>query len=788
MPDEAGEGPPKTPSKKKEEQKKETSKKEKKTETKKEREARLKREAVKAREEELRVIRKGIEARAREVEAIEDTKVAFGQLSGLIKEGALGVETFNRAMEGATKRIDEGGKKIEAGFGKLEDSLGKQAEYSDRFVSLQEQASETMAEFVKDLDLTHKGIRKAAEEAVVASDRAEVNAAKAQAGAAAAKEIAKARAAEAKAAAIAGAADAREKANRAETAAREAKLAAEKAQLEAEKAIIAKEILAGPPGMPGGPPAERPPEYKDEKEDGGKAKNEIEQWIEARLRPIEERDAPFSERWYLLWPIETTVSSLRQPVEGESDEAKERRMEFYQKISQRVEDRRRLHDYQWLYKRASGVEAIINAASILPTGVMERVLREKGVVESMVKLQNLAKIVAEARRSQDKARTEEGKRRLERLEDQMKKTMLRFMNGETEVDDKGREVGFIEAGVKKDQIEERAASNRLGGRLFIVLGFTASYDISDFAGGDFFVARLMHLKNRFKEQAKEGRPWFGRDKLWKSFKPELFETKFGGGLLANKTPGARGKLGDFHRRFGLERAEPEDVEEDIAGRKLRPLKITNPEQFRQLNLKEFGVMRENMLAADWADALLKADEARKLFLKPDQYLDRPNMEHFLGLRGDFEHLKGDVKQRLFSLMLGDLIEFHKGPGFARRLFDRNLPLWEGYTIKNPDTGEETEGITFVGSDSERLGLASAWASGEIHKKVDIALGHNMINKSYAEWLLRKKINLFGIPGIGPVRATKEILDAIGWGGFLAAFFAAIIEFFRQIGKDLEKGI
>lgn len=701
MPDEAGEGPPETPSEKKKGREKKVPKEEK-------REAEKAAEAMAKAAEKAELLAEKQEKLITTVDKLidrgEDLGLVFENLSSAIKDGVIkDFKQLSSVMKRSIKGIEDREKKITESAEKVQASFGKTAEYSDRVIEAQRENAAAIKKHTEDLDKVYEGIREAAE------------------------------------------------------------------------AAVAGGIM--------GSPREKTPEYEDTDD----ARDNIEKWIETQLRPIEERDAPFSERWYLLWPIETTASSLRQPIEGESDEAKERRMEFYQKISQRVEDRRRLHDYQWLYKRASGVEAIINAASILPTGTTERVLREKGVVESMVKLQNLAEIVVEARRSQDKTRTEEGKRRSERLEDQMKKTMLRFMNGETEVDNKGREIGFIEAGVKEDQIEERVASNRLGGRLFIVLGFTASYDISDFAGGDFFVARLMHLKNRFKEQAKEGRPWFGRDKLWESFKPELFETKFGGGLLANKTPGMRGTLRGFHRRFGLERAEPEDVEEDIAGRKLRPLKITNPEQFRQLNLKEFGVMRENMLAADWADALLKADEARKLFLKPDQYLDRPNMEHFLGLRGDFEHLKGDVKRRLFSLMLGDLIEFHKGPGFGRRLFDRSLPLWERYTIKNPDTGEETEGISFVGSDSERLGLASAWASGEIHKKVDTALGHNMINKSYAEWLLRQKIDLFGIPGIGPVRATKEILDAIGWGGFLAAFLATIIEFFRQIGKDLEKG-
>lgn len=514
-----------------------------------------------------------------------------------------------------------------------------------------------------------------------------------------------------------------------------------KGMQEAAEAAEAAGITMGPPGA-------RPPRYEKGKKDEGRG------WFESELRRLEEEDRSFADNWRRTWPLEQYLASV--PPEE---------IEFYRELAQKFEDRRRLHDYQWFYKRAAGTEAILNAAAILPTGAIERTLRQEGIVESMVKLQGLAENVVEARREGEEER-----------EAELKSKILRFMGGEIDLDEEGNEI---------EADEDQAAINRLGGRLFTVLGFTASYDFSEFAGGDFFVARLMHLKQRFKDQAdEEGKRWFGRDKLWEHFDPEIFGNNFAGGVLAN-LPGHKDRRDPFFDRFGLELME-EDREDD-AGRKLRVLKIRNPERFRQLDLRQIGILEEGYLGAVYADAFFKADDARKLFLKPDQYLDRPNMEHFLGLRGDFEHLKGDKRWRFFATLLGDLIDFHRGPSVAeqaRRLFFEAIP------VKDPHTGKEAKGgwlksrgLQWFGSDARRLGEED-WGTGEIHKKVDTALGHQMISPSYAEWILREKIKFLGIPGYGPVRVTKEIIDMLGLGGFIALIFAPILEFIRQLAKEM----
>lgn len=494
-----------------------------------------------------------------------------------------------------------------------------------------------------------------------------------------------------------------------------------------------------------GPPGERRLHRRGREEDD-------RNWFEAQLRRLEEEDRSFADNWRRTWPLEQYLASI-PPEERE----------FYKELSQKFEDRRRLHDYQWLYQRASGVEAIINASTILPAGATERTLRQKGVAESMVKLQGLAEKTVEARRAGEEER-----------EAELKSRILRLMRGEVDIDEEGNEI---------EVDEDQAAINRLGGRLFVVLGFTASYDFSEFAGGDFFAARLMHLKQRFKDRAKkEGNPWFGRDKLWENFPVEIFGNNFAGGVLAN-LPEHKNKEDPFFKRFGLELKEED--EEDEAGRKLRVLKIRDPEKFRGLELKEIDILQENYLTTIYADALLKADEARKAFLKPDQYLDRPTVENFLMLSNTVEHLRGERRWAFFAPLADGLIKFHKGLGILERVTKGKF--FETLKAVDPVTGKERiKGVSWVGSDAANLGLDQDWRAGEIHRFVNTLQRDNLVDRSRAEGLLRRNLDVFRIPGIGPVRFTKEMWDAVGWGGLLLALLAPFYEFFARLKKELER--
>ncbi len=581
-------------------------------------------------------------------------------------------------------------------------------------------------------------------------------------------------------------------------------------------------------GMAGMPPTVRPPQYEEGKEDY------LRDWFEKQLRRVEERDQSFSENWRMIWPMETFLSSI--PIN------RPKAKDFYQELAQKFEDRRRLHDYHWLYGRASGVEAIINASSILPTGVIERVLKPKvpkgkeeervKIAKSMVRLQELAEGIIKAQRSKEVliknkgntslpeeewVKVEEFERENERvkkiggklatIEDKknylnnLKKRMLEFMKGKKNIEIRRDKNGKI---VKAEAVrigEKDAAINRLGGRLFVVLGFAASYDIADFAGGDFFVARLMHLKKWFKEKArKEGDPWFRRDKLWENFPIEIFGTDFSGGLLASLKGLSKEQKDKFLKDFGLKlmtgtrgsyREDLKDStnyeldEEDESGRLYTVLKIVKPERFVELDLKKFGIIRENMLASDWADALFKADEARKAFLKPDQYLDRPTAENFFRLSATVEHLKGKKKWAFFAPLADGLIKFHKGPGTLERI--TRLRFFEGLKTIDPVTGKErTKGLAWVGSDAERLGLDQDWRGGEMHRFINTIQRDNLIDRSRAEGLLRRSLDILGIPGIGPVRFTKEMWDVVGWGGLLAALFAPIYVFFAKLKEQLER--
>ncbi|MCJ7793001.1 MAG: hypothetical protein MUP45_03430 [Candidatus Marinimicrobia bacterium] len=536
-------------------------------------------------------------------------------------------------------------------------------------------------------------------------------------------------------------------------------------------------------GITGMPPSARPPTYEEGKED------EHRDWFEEQLRRVEERDQSFSENWRMTLPIETFLSSL--PID------KAKAQELYKELVQKFEDRRRLHDYWWLYGRSAGTDPILNSASILSTGAIERVINQEGVTNAMVKFEKLAEMIfnnkreisdveesmAEAKKKGDKEKRkdlENEKDRLEERQFKMKDIMGKLMRGEIDYDEK-KDLEIKSEDVEdKEEFEDIKAQNRLAGKLFIVLGFTASYDIDDFAAGDFFVARLIHLKNRFISQSREeGNRWYGRNKLWKRFNSSLWGTNYAGGLLDNigrfkdnKTK--KEKLAEF----GLERVE----EEQADGRMLTVLKIVDPSKLKKLDLKEFRIEKETSLV-EWADGISKADQMRKELIGNGKYLDRPNMEIFLKMGEAMDHLKGDKRWQFFAGMYHDLADFHTGPGALDRLLKGKF--WEAYTVKDDQGKVRFKGISFIRSDAEHLGLDKGWSAGEVHKMAEEAQRNNMISKSYTEQILRDKLSLVGIPGIGPVRFTKEILDYIGWGGLLAMIFAPFIEFFRNLGKQLE---
>ncbi len=553
---------------------------------------------------------------------------------------------------------------------------------------------------------------------------------------------------------------------------------------------------------------ERPPDWKTT------SREEIDDWFEEKLKKMVMMSTPFAENWRMSWDLERFLASIPR------DER-----EAYLHYAGLFDRTRIEHTCHLSYDGAANIEAIQGVLGHLSLSTVEAALRDEAVVEELIEYQKDAEKIVDLRGEIAELK-KEGKdtKDLELEVNDWTIRMKRRLGGKELELSGDPPKPIIDRDPKFD--EDRGLAKIEAGRMFIFLGMAAGYDIQELTGGDFFMARVNNLYNRAKAKMGESDRWWKRDKLINWMKQEIgededgrkitglevFTHKFGGGFFANLF--RKEDWADRFEELGLKwRREWKD------DRFINVVKIEDKDKLVNLNFEGMGIPRENQLAADVLDSARVADEVRALLLGHGGFLDSPNFENYLKFGELFKHLRGNKdeigfkgskpkggteRDRLMVLIHRDWLDFYKGPGKATRFFGTilsagALPAWrpEYRFIRqmkaiDPETGKERMlGYTMGDSDGEQLRLGKSLNSVSVHGSIDAAVRAGCYSPQYAEGLLRDQIKLFKlIPGIGPVRVTQEVIDQIGVGGFVGGFllliFAPILEFVRQLGKQLEE--
>jgi len=521
----------------------------------------------------------------------------------------------------------------------------------------------------------------------------------------------------------------------------------------------------------GGWPKEFDPIPKDEGEWDGWMK-ETKRRLGSRIAAIEVQDKAFGESWRDTWPMESLLSNLYVGSEG-----KPKLREFQRKLRTEYEDRRRVHDYFWMYQRCSGVEAILNMSAVLQKSAIERMVQREGVGEAMFKMQGMVvkwDKLKEKRNMADKADDKEKSKECQDEMNEISDRIKRFGRGSKEE---------LIGEDKREEEDPEGESRRIAARMMVILGLCAQYNYTEFGGaGDFFLGRLMNLREYIMNDVAPGRRWQYRDKIMAGFKQYLY---FSSPLTDQSWKPSPDKKhsAELKKKVGIEQIE-EKIEGTTDKRKLA--KIISAEALR--NFEIVNERREYWLGgAEFADAAFKADKGRVGLRNTGAFLDSPTEKLFYKLLvEDMEHLNGRARWEFFHEFVGGVIDFYKDEGgVIRRLAAGKLTTTFKYKDKD---GKEKSYFTFAQSDAMRIGIPEAWDSSNIdgfisrlQKEAPATLG------PLAEHLKREKIKFLGFPGIGPIRGLKEFSDEIK-KNWLWALLAMLMEAVKSgLPEELELG-
>ncbi len=504
--------------------------------------------------------------------------------------------------------------------------------------------------------------------------------------------------------------------------------------------------------------------------------------LNSAIGSVEVQDKAFGESWRDTWPIETMLAKLYL-----ESEKRPWLREIQQELRKHYEDRRRVHDYFWAYQRTSGCEAILNMAAILPKSAIERMISMPGVSESMKEFQDLLdRWLAKKKAVGDKEK-EERREKDKGKKEALHKEALMLEQEQSDLDWQMRRFG---QGFKPELVEgkevadERSVEHRVAARLMVVLGFTSQHMYTGFGGsGDFFVGRLLNLREHIMGQVRPGSRWQGREKIMEGYHQHLFFRPHLSDMHVKwddepegwdrKTEAEKEALFsaglELPEKYGLKKIEvpidedgkPVEKEEDGKDKKT-VIRIVEPAKLSRLRIKHSS--NEGWLGGGQvADYCFKADFARKWFRNTGKFLDKPTVENFLEADKDFEHLGGPDRWKFFEGLGKGFCRFWKYEGGIISRWFRGEKLWSDVMIKDPETRKMKKiGKSFASSDAEKLGLGQGWDSAT----VDGFLGRlvkesSLLDVGYAEKakreLLGMKIGPLEISGTGPVRGFKE-----GW--------------------------
>lgn len=503
-------------------------------------------------------------------------------------------------------------------------------------------------------------------------------------------------------------------------------------------------------------------------------------WFQGEIVRLEAQDMTFSENWQETYPLKIYISSIPKD-----------KQEIIHRFSEIYEDRRRFHDFMWVYRKAGDISPIMDVSNYCKIGVLERIVRgdiycgkeKKDPVQALIWYQEAAKEVLNLRKelveieaknepelkkllSKPKdTRTDYEKKRINELKTEIRKkdkeekdtigAMKARLDGfkvvEKSEDEEGQvrkmwRVAFDQEG-RKIIDYENGPVYRIGGRLFTALGFAPEYNIILNGVGDFMICRLMNLGTWIINQGEKGGQFFGRGKLWKYWNQKAFVGPlFSGDGLKNFDDKVAKEIGLSEERQTFDINPDKEI-------RVYYREIVDPQRFKSINLDQFNI-DEGALGADYYDQLLKADKFRSYVLSGSGYFRAPNLQTFLKISENLEQVKPDRKRVAFvEPLLRGLIEFYD----ARRWF----PYPERWVLQDKDEEEHREEMStrrWVKCDAEKVfSKGVGWQSSSIETAINAAVSSGLISSESAELVRQKYLGILGFRGaVG--RSVRSFLE------------------------------
>lgn len=491
--------------------------------------------------------------------------------------------------------------------------------------------------------------------------------------------------------------------------------------------------------------------------------------FQATLERLEAQDLMFSENWQDTYTLKAYIFSI--PPE---------RPDLIKEFQQEYEDRRRFHDFMWIYRKG-GMGDLLNASNYCKFGVLERMKgrmfggkyateylkwyqdKAEEILNQREKVLNLE----EKRRTasfQEKERIEREIHECEEVERKILDEMKARLNGK-EIE--RRVVNGEERLIIRDL--EDGAGYRIGGELFSALGLAAQYGIVLNGVGDFMIGRLFNMERFLERLGSPGGLAEGKETLWKYWNQEAFV----GPLFSSSGMNPevdRETLKNLKDNGGIgERTIKVRLGGKVTERKIQC--IQNFEKFRKISFLQYHV-DEGTYGANYLDQLSKADDARSFLLSGDGYFRRANMEAFLELGTRLEHLKNERDRTPFAEgLLRGLIEFYDG---------RHLPRLEEWVIEKDKDGNPTKKTwRWVRSEAQKVynDPRMVWTGDIIERNIDRAVPM-MISAQKAELLKRKYLALFGIE-FAWARDLRSFIETVG-PRFPPALLAVILGGLKEL--------
>lgn len=485
-------------------------------------------------------------------------------------------------------------------------------------------------------------------------------------------------------------------------------------------------------------------------------------WFRERIERLEAQDLTFSENWQDTYALKAYIASI----------PKEKAV-LVKEFQEEYEDRRRFHDFMWIYRKAGEIGDLLNACNFCKMGVLERMKGRKVAGEYATKYMEwygkMAERVYEVRDKVAKRQVseEEGRKTEAVLTDEMKlrldgKSFLQF-------DDEGNLVTDISGGFEPPEIRdlEDAAGYRIGGKLFSAFGQAAQYDIVLNGVQDFMLGRLLNM-DKWASRAG-GHPALATlSKYWN-------QEAFTGALFSDQGMNPQVSKDDLEHLVEKAGIKEKDGEGERGKKGKRIQYIADYEAFRKVRFSDYHV-DEGTYGANYIDQFLKADKARSYLLSGIGYFKRPSMEAFMKMSEYLEHLKPHGKRERFTEgLLKGLIEFYDA---------RQLPSLERWVVQKGQRGDRDRGIEerkevavwrVVHCDAERYYNAPVgWKSETIRQNIDRAVP-SMISAEKAEMLKRKYLSFLGI-GTRGARDLREFIEIVSPripGAILAALWEGL---------------